>query len=210
MWDGTNDHSRSQHNRDSSSYDHEEHDCSRGHYRGGGRRRYFGRGGVKFALLELLTQQSMHGYQMMKALEEQSGGLYIPSAGTIYPTLQMLEDRSLITVYENEGKKVYQITDEGRSLLGQKPETEESCAYDRRPARGVIAADDLYRHERVRRKLGLSADSYKLIQQLAAAEHMTEGQSHSQEQLRQIVHDIQIQLAAFLEQHSDSGRTEAE
>src|SRR6266516_4862688 len=55
--------------------------------------RFFGRGDVKYALLELLRERPMHGYEMIKALEEKSGGFYTPSAGTIYPTLQMLEDR---------------------------------------------------------------------------------------------------------------------
>src|SRR5579863_4637910 len=54
--------------------------------------RFFGRGDVKFALLELLQERPMHGYEMMKALEERSGGFYTPSPGSIYPTLQMLEE----------------------------------------------------------------------------------------------------------------------
>ncbi|WP_052310043.1 PadR family transcriptional regulator [Paenibacillus senegalensis] len=84
---------------------------------GRGGKRYFGRGGVKFALLELLTKEPMHGYQMMKGLEEQSGGLYSPSAGSIYPTLQMLEDQDYVISQEAEGKKIYSITDLGRSFL---------------------------------------------------------------------------------------------
>jgi len=87
-----------------------------------GGRRYFGRGDVKFALLELLQERPMHGYEMMKALEERSGGFYAPSAGTIYPTLQLLEDRSLVTVQELEGKKIYSITDAGRAFLGERQE----------------------------------------------------------------------------------------
>lgn len=79
-------------------------------------RRFFGRGDVKFALLELLRERPMHGYEMMKALEEKSGGFYTPSAGTIYPTLQMLEDRNLVTAKEADGKKVYSITDAGRAF----------------------------------------------------------------------------------------------
>src|SRR5712692_865355 len=83
-------------------------------------RRFFGRGDVKFALLELLQERPMHGYEMMKALEEKSGGFYTPSPGSIYPTLQMLEDRGLVTANEVEGKKVYSITDAGRTLLAEQ------------------------------------------------------------------------------------------
>jgi DNA-binding PadR family transcriptional regulator len=82
--------------------------------------RFFGRGDVKFALLELLRERPMHGYEMMKALEEKSGGFYTPSAGTIYPTLQMLEDRNLVTAQEADGKKVYSITDAGRAFLEEE------------------------------------------------------------------------------------------
>lgn len=87
--------------------------------------RFFGRGDVKFALLELLQERPMHGYEMMKALEEKSGGFYTPSAGSIYPTLQMLEDRGLVTVAEADGKKVYSITDAGRAILAERRKEEE-------------------------------------------------------------------------------------
>lgn len=92
----------------------------RGHEGG----RFFGRGDVKFALLELLQERPMHGYEMMKAMEERSGGFYTPSPGSIYPTLQMLEDRGFVSVQEVEGKKVYSISDEGRKLLAEKGKEE--------------------------------------------------------------------------------------
>lgn len=89
-------------------------------------RRFFGRGDVKYALLELLQNRPMHGYEMMKALEERSGGFYVPSAGTIYPTLQMLEDRGLVTSNEVEGKRVYSITDTGKAALADRQKEEEA------------------------------------------------------------------------------------
>lgn len=58
----------------------------------------------------------MHGYEMMKALQERSGGVYTPSAGSVYPTLQLLEDRGFVTSSDVEGKKVYSITETGRSF----------------------------------------------------------------------------------------------
>ncbi|MCS7464323.1 PadR family transcriptional regulator [Paenibacillus doosanensis] len=102
----------------------------RGEGRGGGKR-YFGRGDVKFALLELLAAEPMHGYQIMKALEEASGGLYVPSAGSIYPTLQMLEDREWVRSGEQDGKKVYRITD-----LGQEAVSEWKAKGEREEPRG--------------------------------------------------------------------------
>jgi DNA-binding PadR family transcriptional regulator len=70
----------------------------------------------------------MYGYEMMKALEEKSGGFYTPSPGSIYPTLQMLEDRGFVSVRDTEGKKVYSITDAGRALLNERRQSEEEFA----------------------------------------------------------------------------------
>lgn len=67
----------------------------------------------------------MHGYEMIKALEEKSGGFYTPSPGSIYPTLQMLEEGGYVTVSEVEGKKVYTITESGRGLLAERQGGEE-------------------------------------------------------------------------------------
>src|SRR6266487_1598868 len=86
----------------------------------------FGCGDLKFALLELLQEWPMHGYEMMKALEEKSGCFYAPSPGSIYPTLQMLDDRGLVSVQEVEGKKVYSITDSGRAFLAEQQKEKET------------------------------------------------------------------------------------
>lgn len=88
---------------------------------GSGRRglkfRVFDRGDLKYVILRLLSQKPMHGYEVMRALEEESGGCYSASPGSVYPTLQMLEDQSYVVCEEKEGKKVYTITDEGREFL---------------------------------------------------------------------------------------------
>jgi DNA-binding PadR family transcriptional regulator len=61
---------------------------------------------------------------MMKELQERSGGMYTASPGSVYPTLQMLEDRDFVTVSEADGKKVYTITDAGRAFLAENPAEE--------------------------------------------------------------------------------------
>lgn len=86
--------------------------------------RMFGRGDLKYALLELLRERPKHGYEMIKELEERAGGFYTPSAGAVYPTLQLLEDRSWVTSETQEGKKVYTITEEGRKALTERHERE--------------------------------------------------------------------------------------
>jgi DNA-binding PadR family transcriptional regulator len=93
--------------------------------RGFGRGRFFGPGEVRLALLDLLGEQPRHGYDLIKALETRSGGAYRASAGTIYPTLQLLEDEGLALAEESEGKRVYRLTDAGRALLAEERETLE-------------------------------------------------------------------------------------
>ena len=79
----------------------------------------FDRGDLKYIILKLLSKKPMHGYEVMRALEEESCGCYTASAGSVYPTLQMLEDQGYVVCEEKEGKKVYSITDEGLEFLDE-------------------------------------------------------------------------------------------
>lgn len=91
-----------------------------GRGRGGGPRggRVFDQGDLKYVILQLLAEKPRHGYEIIKAIEERFGGAYAPSPGTVYPTLTMLEDMGYARVIPEEGgKKVYEITDEGRKYL---------------------------------------------------------------------------------------------
>jgi DNA-binding PadR family transcriptional regulator len=85
--------------------------------RGGPRAR---RGDVRAAVLALLAERPMHGYEMIKEIEERTGGAWTPSPGSIYPTLQMLEDEGLIRGEESEGKRRFSLTDEGRAQHEEK------------------------------------------------------------------------------------------
>jgi len=88
--------------------------------RGGGPRggRVFDQGDLKYVILQLLAEKPRHGYEIIKAIEERFGGAYAPSPGTVYPTLTMLEDMGYARVIPEEGgKKVYEITDEGKKYL---------------------------------------------------------------------------------------------
>jgi DNA-binding PadR family transcriptional regulator len=74
-----------------------------------------GRGDVRAAILTLLTEQPMHGYQIMREIGERSGGVWRPSPGSIYPTLQQLEDEELVRAETGDGgRRVYALTDAGR------------------------------------------------------------------------------------------------
>ncbi len=82
--------------------------------------RFFGRGDLKYVILDLLKDQPRHGYDIIRALEDRMRGRYRPSPGSVYPTLQMLEDLGYVTSTQQEGKKVYAITEEGRRYLAEQ------------------------------------------------------------------------------------------
>lgn len=71
------------------------------------------RGDVRSAILALLDERQMHGYEMIQELEERTGGRWRPSAGSIYPTLQLLEDEGLVKAEDADGKRVFSLTDAG-------------------------------------------------------------------------------------------------
>ena len=101
---------------------------------GGGRRRR--RGDVRSAVLHLLADRDMHGYEMIQEIEERTAGRWRPSAGSIYPTLQLLADEGLVTAEEVDGRRVFSLTDSGRELAAEKQEGEQSWEgsdHDRSP-----------------------------------------------------------------------------
>ena len=97
-----------------------------GRHRGGpfGRRRMFDQGDLKYVILQMLAEKPRHGYDIIKELEDRFGGWYTPSPGTVYPTLNMLEDLGFArTTPEESGKKIYEITDLGRAHLKEHQPT---------------------------------------------------------------------------------------
>ncbi len=85
---------------------------------GGFRSRMFEQGDLKYVILQLLSEKPRHGYEIIKALEDRLGGAYSPSPGAVYPTLTMLEDLGYARgTTEESGKKIYEITTEGRAYL---------------------------------------------------------------------------------------------
>lgn len=93
------------------------------------------RGDIKFILLELLSERPQHGYELIKELEARRGGFRRPSPGSVYPTLQMLEEGGYLTSEEVEGKRVYTITDSGRQFLSDRQS-------------GARSADDRFRESK--------------------------------------------------------------
>jgi DNA-binding PadR family transcriptional regulator len=88
-----------------------------GRGRGGPRAR---RGDVRATVLALLAERPMHGYEMIKEVEERTEGAWAPSAGSIYPMLQLLEDEGLIRGEDTDGKRRFTLTDAGRAEHEEK------------------------------------------------------------------------------------------
>lgn len=80
------------------------------------------RGDIRAALLAMLDERPMHGYDMIRELRERSGGAWRASPGSVYPTLQLLEDQGLVTSDRADGKRVYSVTEPGRAELAERRE----------------------------------------------------------------------------------------
>jgi DNA-binding PadR family transcriptional regulator len=85
---------------------------------------------MKFIVLRVLAEKPMHGYDIIQSLEQRHEGRYRPSPGSIYPTLQMLEDGGFVTSEQVDGKRVYTITEAGRKLLAERGEDADDLADD--------------------------------------------------------------------------------
>lgn len=93
----------------------------RGPGRRGRRGRMFAQGELRLALLALIAENPSHGYELIKGIEEMTGGSYAPSPGAVYPTLQLLEDEGSITESDAEGaKKPFKVTPQGEAELEER------------------------------------------------------------------------------------------
>ncbi len=108
-----------------------------GHGRGGGRKRMFDGGELRLVLLKLIAEKPRHGYDLIRAIEERTGGAYAPSPGIVYPTLTLLSDMGLIGEQASDGaRKLFEITTEGAAHLEQNA-TEVAAMFARLDALGA-------------------------------------------------------------------------
>lgn len=121
---------------------------------GFGRHRHFGgrggprvgRGDVRAATLLLLADRPMHGYQVIQEIAANSGGVWRPSAGSVYPALQLLEDEGLVRAEQTDGRRVFYLTDAGRTYVEER-RAELIAARDAVTDNvdgGVVALHDLF------------------------------------------------------------------
>ncbi len=111
--------------------EHGEHG-RRGGGGGGRRQRFFGHGELRLVILDILTRNASHGYELIKEIENLTQGNYSPSPGVIYPTLDLLQDQGLISVEEENGRKKNR-----HNRRGQPPACRESGTA--RPYPGTFA-----------------------------------------------------------------------
>lgn len=139
-----------------------------GHGHGHGRR---GRGGrrqnVRAAVLALLAERPMHGYEMIRELESRTGGIWRPSPGSIYPTLQLLEDEGLIVAESGEGRKRFTLTDAGREEAASAAESPPWQEYgDERVSQAEDFRDAAFGIMNALRQVGFNGTSEQRAQAL--------------------------------------------
>lgn len=154
---------------------------------GGPRGRFFGPGELRLALLSLLADGPRHGYDLMRELEARSGGLYRASAGSVYPTLQQLEDEGLARSEAAEGKRVYRLTPEGERVV--REETDAIREIWRRAegwdAWSGLAGPDLWE---------LARPARRLAQAVLRAVARSEGDSDRIDEVRRILERARREL----------------
>jgi len=141
------------------------------------------RGDIQSAILTLLKEQGMHGYQMIQELSERSGGAWNPSPGSIYPALQLLEDQGLVVSEKDGGRRVFSLTETGRAQAEALPEEApwDEMVTDSDPMRrlretfhGLMAATSQIARagtpEQVEQTAGILAEARKSIYRLLAGD----------------------------------------
>jgi len=124
-------------------HDHHHGDHPGGHHHGGGRRGGRARRGEsKYLLMEALRSGPKHGYEIIKSLEERSGGQYAPSPGVVYPTLQFLAEAGLVRAAQEGERRVFHLTDDGRQELdAHVDEVAEFWSQFAPPAAAAVRAE---------------------------------------------------------------------
>ncbi|MDN8601913.1 helix-turn-helix transcriptional regulator [Citrobacter sp. S2-9] len=136
-----------------------QHGCEHRHGRGGGgrRQRFFGHGELRLVILDILTRDASHGYELIKAIETLTQGNYTPSPGVIYPTLDFLQDQEFISISEEEGgRKKIAITQAGQQWL---VENHEQLAHIQERVKARCVGFELRKNPQMKRAL----DNFKAV-----------------------------------------------
>lgn len=116
--------------------------------------RMFRKGDFKYMILDMLKERPRYGYEIIRELEDRFGGLYVPSAGIVYPTLQYLEELAYVTAVERDGKKIYTVTGEGLKFLETQKETVDGIQKSVKSWCGAHSGDEFHGLMRDMSRLG--------------------------------------------------------
>jgi DNA-binding PadR family transcriptional regulator len=149
----------------------------------------FSKGDLKYVILDLLKDKPRHGYEIIRELEELSHGLYTPSPGAVYPTLQMLEEMGYAVTTERDGKKIYTITEEGLKFLDERKDSADEVRSQ-------------MRHKWSFKNIGRMA---MMMKEYHALEHLLSrglrGQdAEKMQRIRQVLIDAGKEIEAILEE----------
>jgi DNA-binding PadR family transcriptional regulator len=123
------------------------------------------RGALTMAIVTLLDERPMHGYELITVLEDRSGGRWKPSPGAIYPALGKLEARGVITSTEQDGKRQYELTDTGRKFAAELSKHDKTAPWEQM---------DLGGHGELRRALAELVGPARQIGRFGTADQTTE------------------------------------
>ena len=173
------------------------------HLHHAGHRKRARRGMVRGAILDLLEERPMHGYELITELEQRTGGRWKPSPGSVYPTLAALEDEGLVRGTEEDGKKRYELTDAGRTWLAERAKERDERGFGGPPWAGrafggfgdFAATGDLRR---------LGGELFGQLRQIGRF-----GSTAQQEQAKAILAKARDELYAVLAQPRTDDDTEA-
>lgn len=146
------------------------------------------RGDIRAAVLAVLSEQPMNGYQIIQEIAERSQGVWKPSPGSIYPTLQQLEDEGLVRAEAENGRRVFHLTDDGEAYVAAHPD-EVSAPWE-----AMAAAPDDDEH-----------DLRPLIGQAAAGlwQILATGSADQQARAREVLADTRRRLYGILAEGDD-------
>ena len=152
----------------------------------------------RVSLLDLLREGPRHGYDMIKELEQRSGGLYSPSPGSVYPTLQMLEDQGLVTSTTVDGKRTYRLTDAGYAFIEERKER----THD---ARGRSWLESEHFGEELR---SMGREAGELARSLRHAVRSYTPDPQQMKEIRDVIGETRKRIEAILAERREAPRDE--
>jgi DNA-binding PadR family transcriptional regulator len=133
------------------------------------------RGDIRTAVLAVLADEDAHGYQVIQTLEARTDGAWRPSPGSIYPLLQLLADSGLATVTEDDGKRVFSITEAGRAELAERVGDAGGLPWERAGEEGGGLRSAVLQLQAAARQIGAEGDPAQVERAVAIVTQARKG-----------------------------------